>query len=84
MSKEKKLTQAKNFLKALELPKRQCNNRSAWTLLPPANIRPKDKHPCLERTKAEHKPTKAEGISPALSSVFPKSFVWKAQQTVVA
>ena len=43
MSKEKKLTQAKDFLKALGLPKRQCNNRSAWTLLALANIRPKDK-----------------------------------------
>ena len=75
MSKEKKLTQSKDFLEALGLPKQQCNNRSAWTLLAPANIRPKDKHPCLERKKAEHKPTKAEGIFPALSSVFPKSFV---------
>ena len=43
MSKEKKLTQAKDFLKALGLPKQQCNNRSAWTLLALANIRPKDK-----------------------------------------
>ncbi len=43
MSKEKKLTQAKIFLKALGLPKQQCNSRSAWALLALANIRPKDK-----------------------------------------
>lgn len=30
MSKEKKLIQAKQFLKALGLPKQQYNNRSAW------------------------------------------------------
>ena len=43
MSKKNKLTQAKNFLKALGLPKQQCNNRSAWVFLALANIRPKDK-----------------------------------------
>ena len=43
MSKEKKLTQAKDFLKALDLPKQQCNNRSAWVFLALANIRPKDR-----------------------------------------
>ena len=43
MSKEKKLNQAKDFLRALGLPERQCNNRSAWVFLALANIRPKDK-----------------------------------------
>ena len=43
MSKEKKLTQAIDFLKALGLPKEQYNKRSAWVFLALANIRPKDK-----------------------------------------
>ena len=43
MSKNKKLTQAKEILKALGLPKEQYNNRSAWVFLALAHIRPRDK-----------------------------------------
>lgn len=43
MSRNKKLTQAKEILKALGLPKQQYNNRSAWVFLALAHIRPKDK-----------------------------------------
>ncbi len=43
MSKKRKLIQAQEILKALELPKQQYNNRSAWVFLALAHIRPKDK-----------------------------------------
>ena len=33
MSKKRKLIQAQEILKALELPKQQYNNRSAWVFL---------------------------------------------------
>ncbi|MDE0092283.1 MAG: BsuBI/PstI family type II restriction endonuclease, partial [Oligoflexia bacterium] len=43
MSKNRKLTQAKEILKALGLPRQQYNDRSAWVFLALAHIRPKDK-----------------------------------------
>ena len=43
MSKNRKLDQAKEILKALGLPRQQYNNRSAWVFLALAHIRPKDK-----------------------------------------
>lgn len=39
-SKERKLEQAKEILKALGLPEAQYNNRSAWVFLSLANIKP--------------------------------------------
>ncbi len=42
MSKEQKLKEAQELLKALGLPKKQYNKRSAWVLLALANIKPQD------------------------------------------
>jgi len=42
MSKEKKLKEAQELLKALGLPPAQYNQRSAWVFLALANIRPQD------------------------------------------
>lgn len=42
MSKEQKLKEAQQLLKALGLPKKQYNQRSAWVFLALANIRPQD------------------------------------------
>ncbi|WP_348680446.1 BsuBI/PstI family type II restriction endonuclease [Alcanivorax profundi] len=42
MSKEQKLKEAQELLKALGLPKKQYNQRSAWVFLALANIRPQD------------------------------------------
>lgn len=42
MNKEQKLNEAQELLKALGLPKKQHNKRSAWILLALANIRPQD------------------------------------------
>lgn len=42
MSKNKKLEQSKELLKALGLPQSQLNDRSAWVFLALANIRPND------------------------------------------
>lgn len=42
MNKEQKLKEAQDLLKALGLPKRQYNRRSAWVFLALANIRPQD------------------------------------------
>lgn len=42
MSKEQKLKEAQELLKALGLPKKQYNSRSAWVFLALANIRPQD------------------------------------------
>ena len=42
MTKEDKLNQAKEILKALGLPEKQYNDRSAWVFLALANITPKD------------------------------------------
>jgi len=39
---EEKLCQAKTILKALGLPKKQYNNRSAWVFLALANVKPTD------------------------------------------
>lgn len=40
---QEKLEQAKTLLTALGLPKKQCNDRSAWVILALANIRPSDR-----------------------------------------
>lgn len=42
MSKEQKLKEAQELLKALGLPEKQYNHRSAWVFLALANIRPQD------------------------------------------
>ncbi len=42
MSKEQKLKEAQQLLKALGMPKKQYNQRSAWVFLALANIRPQD------------------------------------------
>ncbi|MEC7815202.1 MAG: BsuBI/PstI family type II restriction endonuclease [Pseudomonadota bacterium] len=42
MSKEQKLREAQELLRALGLPKKQYNQRSAWVFLALANIRPED------------------------------------------
>ncbi|MCU7907170.1 MAG: restriction endonuclease [Candidatus Thiodiazotropha sp. (ex Epidulcina cf. delphinae)] len=42
MSKEQKLEEARNLLRALGLPERQCNKRSAWVFPALADIRPQD------------------------------------------
>lgn len=42
MSKEQKLKEAQELLKALGMPKKQYNQRSGWVFLALANIRPQD------------------------------------------
>lgn len=42
MSKEQKLKEVQELLKALGLPKKQYNQRSSWVFLALANIRPQD------------------------------------------
>lgn len=42
MSKEQKLEEAQELLKALGMPKKQYNQRSGWVFLALANIRPQD------------------------------------------
>ncbi len=42
MSKEQKLEEAQDLLRALGLPKQQYNKRSAWVFLALANVRPQD------------------------------------------
>ena len=42
IKRESKLTEAKEILKALGMPKAQCNDRSAWVLLALAGIKPDD------------------------------------------
>jgi len=42
MSKQQKLKEARELLKALGMPKEQYNKRSAWVFLALANIRPQD------------------------------------------
>jgi hypothetical protein len=41
-AQQEKLTQAKQILVSLGLPKQQCNDRSAWVLLSLANVKPTD------------------------------------------